>query len=145
MYTMGFGVHWPLFSNPINHDSCHENRPSNLSSSERFFVIEIVPADWWSTEIWFISMLTLEIEILLQIIIFFPNLVKHKIYLIVLLWSTTETVTFVYLHFTSADHQLPEWPSVLRNRKFGQTDYPSALFPQTADNHLTTQNQYIIA
>ena len=34
----------------------------------------------------------------------------------------------------------PEWPLVLRNEKFGQTDYLSALFPEGSDNFLGAQN-----
>ena len=40
---------------------------------------------------------------------------------------------------TSADYQLPEWPSVLKFDKFGQTDYLSALFPEMSDIDFNTQ------
>ena len=49
-----------------------------------------------------------------------------------------KTVTNCLL--TSADHQLPEWPSVLKFDKFGQTDYLSAHFPMMFNIDIITQN-----
>ena len=46
----------------------------------------------------------------------------------------------VCLQITTADHQLPEWPSVSKFDKFGQTDYPSAHFPEISDFDLITGN-----
>ena len=46
-------------------------------------------------------------------------------------------------NLTSADHQLPEWPSVLKFDKFGQTDYLTAHFLERSDFVLVTGNEQI--
>ena len=51
----------------------------------------------------------------------------------------SQNVLFVDIS-ASADHQLPEWPSVLKFDKFGQTDYLTAHFPERSDFDLITGN-----
>ena len=58
-------------------------------------------------------------------------------------WQKTVTSQHILFvdNLTSADPQLPEWPSVLKFDKFGQTDYLSAHFPEMSDFDLITGNE----